>query len=790
MVSYLVSKSVVTLLETIAGIVKAIFTWLVYLIDCDSFTPSMTQFTKLVSKSFGHAGGEEWYAAIIQGLTIAGLSITVFLFFFNILKLGFGNVVECKDTLPQLCVRLVISLLLVITLASTMETIQTFFREEIYSPAWKKVNEGLTASGGGAMDGAIESAFSSGIAGEFIAKDGDVFDKITDLAFKGFNPSYNASEFGKMISAILSIIFVFTIGYQILKLAFEMIRRYMVTIFLIIISPLTASTLISSSTQIIFGAYCNMFFGQLILLLVTRIWVKASITMWYHVSLGDLRQTFMILAWILIGVKFENYMKTLRMDAPMTGGALLDSIAMGAGATVIGITRMARSTGGMLQKAGAAADSQGMVKAGNFILGKGTDPKSTLQTAASLPMGADHRNGISNSLRNNMTEAYKRGQLGDLQSKGMFATHLAGMNANDKQAMLRDIVNGQYGDAMFGPNGRLNSDSMFGPNGSLGTDYPNLKNLDYQPNGNISGIAEMPIGLNSDDSIKTVDIPFTLGNNLSGDDAISIGDGAAAIKFDSNNALREPGYSFGSTYNGDGRLSAAEIATGTNVSAVVSGSPMKDQIPEGSQILTKINDHGGADYYLSDASGNTGTHIASSQKAGDPVTYRGDVDKLYAACSSSVGTSFNSPEELAAAQVNDAKAINYAMNDLGLHSISSISKSADHLEVQGKTINGEDSNIKIYNALNNNPSVKGRMVSTQYGDFKVANYRPESIKEPISKPGEREVSFIGQQSDTPQKNRGNGRRNSEQKGIPRSTTKDQKKAPGQKKGKNEPNNNP
>ena len=185
-----------------------------------------------------------------------------------------------------------------------------------------------------------------------------------------------------------TVLFVFLVAILInmLKLFLEMIERYVLLNVLIFFSPLAASAVTLESTMKVFSSYLKMFFGQMMMLLmnvVTMKIIESGIAEVFKAMngvqssellklidkgfLGAERETLsfftpfillmLILAFLKVAQRFDNYARDIGMTVGITGGSLLEEIIAG-GKAVSGMYR-GLAGGGSGGKGGSGSGSSG-----------------------------------------------------------------------------------------------------------------------------------------------------------------------------------------------------------------------------------------------------------------------------------------------------------------------------------------------------------------------------------------------------------------------------------------------
>lgn len=160
------------------------------------------------------------------------------------------------------------------------------------------------------------------------------------------------------VGPIIALIVILAIGWNYLKLLLEIVERYLVTGVLSISSPLAASTLASSSTSNIFGAWLQMFISQCFLLIMSIFFLRGfnsavaaypvhqggtstsvltfTDSMFKEMPAGGL-MTWLItmLGYLIVAQRMDRYMSNAGLGVAQTGGNFLGEMAI-AGRTIQG----------------------------------------------------------------------------------------------------------------------------------------------------------------------------------------------------------------------------------------------------------------------------------------------------------------------------------------------------------------------------------------------------------------------------------------------------------------------
>lgn len=248
-----------------------------------------------------------------------------------------------------------------------------------------------------------------------------------------------AVENGVIIQLVIALIFIILIGLNLFKLLIEMVERYLMVNVLIFFAPLAGSAVTLESTMKVFQTYCKMFFGQLMMLLLNVVSLKlvgSGLTQLSKDLSVDFTSTtpevlaaqttvfadiLLIVAFLKIAQRFDNYLRDLGVTVGITGGNLTDEI-LTAGKTVT------HAVGNVFGGKGGKGGGKG------GLLGKlpgGVAGAAALGTAAAGPLGGIVGGGVkmAKDAAGNAGSAFKNTRAGGVMDGAKYgeAFHAVGV---------------------------------------------------------------------------------------------------------------------------------------------------------------------------------------------------------------------------------------------------------------------------------------------------------------------------------------------------------------------------
>ena len=191
---------------------------------------------------------------------------------------------------------------------------------------------------------------------------------LTNLAVSFVNSVYLPTGWiGELIQGLLSIIFLFSIVVNYVKLMVEIVERYVILGVLSFFSPLCIATGASENTNQIFKSWIKMMISQCILMCMSVFFLSIFEQSVLKVStlnagVDGFIVLLMLLAWLRTGQRIDSHMSTLGLSVAQSGGGLWGDMFAGAalmnavanpGNTALG--RMANTGMGIAQAGGLRA---------------------------------------------------------------------------------------------------------------------------------------------------------------------------------------------------------------------------------------------------------------------------------------------------------------------------------------------------------------------------------------------------------------------------------------------------
>lgn len=508
---------------------------------------------------------------IMQIFLVASIVLMILLVVFNFFMNQFGTVIEAKDTVSVMLIRIVITILLI-------SIAPPFFQKglEVGNKMWVYVLEEVGEGTGNNRFGNLEnyawkpSEFFEGIfyepdddksPSDVMQEDKLIGETLSDTIGEVLMESVKVVLIP--ITILLRCIFLLIVIYQFIKIMVELIKHYVCMGFLFMASPMGFAFFASASTVNITFSYIRMFFCEIFCLIFTRMTISLSLLLLYSLPL-NFTNLFVIIAFVTFGSKIGDLLKALGLTVSNTGPALLDTAAITGGVMLRMFSGASNMAGSAMQNIGAATNNMDMVSKGmamQNVLGGGRnmmDSAGVARTAQSSLGGAfaarkaqaQNASGGKSNLTPSLYDNIKNNlNNGDFQSLGAAAKS---MNSLLNEEGRKDLFS------------RLSEE--------------NFGNLKDTLNENGEGIS---MDINSFDPKNGFGVEFKdEKGNLLRSGTISSFAGKNAIGFEDANGKHQylnlngeaPGLAPGETMampkNADGNgLSAAELKTGALASA-------------------------------------------------------------------------------------------------------------------------------------------------------------------------------------------------------------------------------
>lgn len=275
--------------------------------------------------------------------------------------------------------------------------------DEIISPLTKALSEGV--SGGGLGDFSFEK---SGMTIIGLADSGDVTGTITAW-MGGFSIVEGAS-------LVVSVVFLFLIWWNLIKLVLECAERYIICVFTILLSPLAFATATNERTKNTAVNWMQMFWSQCVLLIL-NIWVVGIARTALNAGLigasveSVVKWGLVTYAYLKIAQKLDDMLSKAGFRITSTTGLDPMSEASGAFRILAGGAHDALNLAGTIAGHGrAAADA-----VGNVVGGAGSNSKPI---AASVTTAAG-ANGVATGAASNL-DKYGKVSFGDKEKADRF----------------------------------------------------------------------------------------------------------------------------------------------------------------------------------------------------------------------------------------------------------------------------------------------------------------------------------------------------------------------------------
>lgn len=275
--------------------------------------------------------------------------------------------------------------------------------DEIISPLTKALSEGV--SGGGLGDFSFEK---SGMTIIGLADSGDVTGTITAW-MGGFSIVEGAS-------LVVSVVFLFLIWWNLIKLILECAERYIICVFTILLSPLAFATATNERTKDTAVNWMQMFWSQCVLLIL-NIWVVGIARTALNAGLigasveSVVKWGLVTYAYLKIAQKLDDMLSKAGFRITSTTGLDPMSEASGAFRILAGGAHDALNLAGTIAGHGrAAADA-----VGNVVGGAGSNSKPI---AASVTTAAG-ANGAATGAASNL-DKYGKVSFGDKEKADRF----------------------------------------------------------------------------------------------------------------------------------------------------------------------------------------------------------------------------------------------------------------------------------------------------------------------------------------------------------------------------------
>lgn len=373
---------------------------------CDLIMNPLLEITQMTTEEVAHyipgfamsgngIGGYFSQAIMVISTTIAGALIAVRIISY-LMETADGARTE---SVPKLIWNAVFGMVLTLT---GSHFLQLMF-DEIISPLTTALSEGVTGGGLGAFSfedsgmNIIGQTESGDAAGTIVAWMG------------GFSIVEGAS-------LVVSVVFLFLIWWNLIKLVLECAERYIICVFTILLSPLAFATATNERTKDTAVNWMQMFWSQCVLLIL-NIWVVGIARTALNIGLvgasveSVVKWGLVTYAYLKIAQKLDDMLAKAGFRITSTTGLDPMSEAAGAFRIIAGAAHDVLDLAGTIAGHGrAAADA-----VGNVVGGAGSDSKP-IAASATTAAGA---NGAASGAASNL-DKYGKVSYGDKEKADRF----------------------------------------------------------------------------------------------------------------------------------------------------------------------------------------------------------------------------------------------------------------------------------------------------------------------------------------------------------------------------------
>lgn len=373
---------------------------------CDLIMNPLLEITQMTTEEVAHyipgfamsgngIGGYFSQAIMVISTTIAGALIAVRIISY-LMETADGARTE---SVPKLIWNAVFGMVLTLT---GSHFLQLMF-DEIISPLTTALSEGVTGGGLGAF-----SFEDSGMNIIGLAESGDTIGTITAW-MGGFSIVEGAA-------LVVSVVFLFLIWWNLIKLVLECAERYIICVFTILLSPLAFATATNERTKDTAVNWMQMFWSQCVLLIL-NIWVVGIARTALNIGLvgasveSVVKWGLVTYAYLKIAQKLDDMLAKAGFRITSTTGLDPMSEAVGAFRIIAGAAHDALDLAGSVAGHGrAAADA-----IGNVVGSAGSNSKPIAAGVAAIA-GA---NGAATGAASNL-DKYGKVSYGDKEKADRF----------------------------------------------------------------------------------------------------------------------------------------------------------------------------------------------------------------------------------------------------------------------------------------------------------------------------------------------------------------------------------
>lgn len=373
---------------------------------CDLIMNPLLEITQMTTEEVAHyipgfamsgngIGGYFSQAIMVISTTIAGALIAVRIISY-LMETADGARTE---SVPKLIWNAVFGMVLTLTGSHFLR----LMFDEIISPLTTALSEGVTGGG----------------LGEFSFEDAGM--KIVDLAESGDAAGTIVAWMGGFsivegASLVVSVVFLFLIWWNLIKLVLECAERYIICVFTILLSPLAFATATNERTKDTAVNWMQMFWSQCVLLIL-NIWVVGIARTALNIGLvgasveSVVKWGLVTYAYLKIAQKLDDMLAKAGFRITSTTGLDPMSEALGAFRIIAGAAHDVLDLAGSVAGHGrAAADA-----IGNVVGGAGSNSKP-IAAGVAAAAGA---NGAAAGAANNL-DKYGKVSYGDKEKADRF----------------------------------------------------------------------------------------------------------------------------------------------------------------------------------------------------------------------------------------------------------------------------------------------------------------------------------------------------------------------------------
>ena len=409
------------------------------------FTEWASPSTKLFNSLLGKIKGPLVDATRVLAAVITILLFVIYLFVYM------TSPDKVKISPLKMILRLVLVSAFIITGNATID----YLIAEVFLPIYEKMNSTFVTP---------ENMNLLGLTTKALDSSGGWFSLVTDSFF-------NVSPYG-FIPFLVSLVMLWALLKELLKLFVELVERYIVFHILLTLSPIAAASFTTDSTENIGKSYIQMLFSQFFLVVMSRFYVIATFYLLFDHYTNAMKSSFTtyIVAWISVLAilkafqKIDYYLRAMGIGVAQAGGQLADSIqssfrnvGRAVGGALSRGDRARQAIGGATQAIGAQIGNQTMFNAGAVMgasaagMARGNVPtKSALNKKFAETQGVL---GRSVSMDGGNAAKLLNGYMQDFRARGAAAA----LDNNSLREGVRSMTGldvtsaslGKYGDISF-----------------------------------------------------------------------------------------------------------------------------------------------------------------------------------------------------------------------------------------------------------------------------------------------------------------------------------------------------